>query len=259
MISRRCFLVKNLGTSSIIVAAFVGPGTVLTCASAGVRFSYDLAWVLIFATAGVFVLQTFTAGTGILGRKGLGEAIRQVTSNRRIRIPVFVLVVLGLWIGSAAFETGNLVGASAGLNVVFGDLFDPRWWSLPIVLIAGAILLLNMRAIRNALTALIMLMSLLFIGTMLVSPVDWGSAIRGLVVPSIPEDSIVTIIALTGTTIVTYNLFLHASATKAFWADQPAASSWRRELFGMGIFLPLGGLISLAILFAGATIFTGAA
>ena len=42
----------------------------LTCAAAGVRFGYDLAWVLVFATAAVFVLQSFTAGTGILA--GLG-------------------------------------------------------------------------------------------------------------------------------------------------------------------------------------------
>ena len=56
----------RLGTSSIVVAAFVGPGTVLTCASAGVQFGYSLGWVLIFSTLAVFVLQSFTAGTGIL-------------------------------------------------------------------------------------------------------------------------------------------------------------------------------------------------
>ena len=64
------------GTSSIVVAAFVGPGTVLTCASAGVDFGYALGWVLVFATIAAFVLQSYTAGTGILARRGLGEAIR---------------------------------------------------------------------------------------------------------------------------------------------------------------------------------------
>ena len=61
---------SSLGTSSVVVAAFVGPGTVLTCASAGVKFGYQLAWVLLFATAAVFVLQSFTASTGTLARQG---------------------------------------------------------------------------------------------------------------------------------------------------------------------------------------------
>ncbi len=72
-------IMRNLGTSSIVVAAFVGPGTVLTCAAAGVSFSYSLAWVIVVSTLAVFVLQTFTAGTGILAGKGLGEAIRGVS------------------------------------------------------------------------------------------------------------------------------------------------------------------------------------
>ena len=37
------------GTCSLVVAAFVGPGTVLTCASAGVDFGYALGWVLVFS------------------------------------------------------------------------------------------------------------------------------------------------------------------------------------------------------------------
>ena len=57
------------GTSSIVVAAFVGPGTVLTCASAGADFGYALGWVLVFATIAAFVLQSYTAGTGILARR----------------------------------------------------------------------------------------------------------------------------------------------------------------------------------------------
>jgi Mn2+/Fe2+ NRAMP family transporter len=108
------------GTSSLIVAAFVGPGTVLTCATAGVGFGYGLGWVLLFATAAVFVLQSFTAGTGILAGKGLGEAIREAADTPVRRGVMFTLVVLGLWVGCAAFETGNLIGAASGVQVVLG-------------------------------------------------------------------------------------------------------------------------------------------
>lgn len=244
---------RNLGTSSLIVAAFVGPGTVLTCAAAGVEFSYSLGWVLVFATAAVFVLQSFTAGTGILAQKGLGEAIRSISSEKWFRLPLFMLVVLGLWIGTAAFETGNLLGASAGLEILMGGYVDARWWSVGVAVAATVILLRDVRLIRNLLTGLVALMGFFFIGAAAMSPIDWMSALKGLAIPSLPSESLFTVTALVGTTVVTYNLFLHAGVTKNFWSGEPREESWKSELRGMLIFLPLGGIISLAILLAGAS------
>lgn len=238
----------------MVVAAFVGPGTVLTCASAGVQFGYALGWVLLFATAAVFLLQALTAGTGILAGKGLGEALRQAATTPLLRGLLYSFVILGLWIGCAAFEAGNLTGAAAGLQTVIGTEVDTRWIVLAMVFIAGSLLLLDLRVLTQALTALVALMSLLFLVTLLIAPVDWSAALRGLVVPALPSGSILTVIALIGTTIVTYNLFLHASAAKHYWAEEAPAQSWRRELKGMAVFLPLGGLVSFAILASGASL-----
>ncbi len=244
----------KLGTSSLVVAAFVGPGTVLTCATAGVDFGYDLAWVLLFATAAAFVLQSFTAGTGILAGKGLGEAMREMTRQPAQRVVVFGLVVLGLWIGTAAFETGNLVGAAAGMETAFGGRIGRSWLLIGLALLAGLVLLLNLRVLTHVLAVLVAVMSLLFLATMVLAPVDWGSALRGLLTPSLPGGSLLKVIALIGTTVVTYNLFLHASAAKHYWAGERPDYAWRRELTGMALFLPAGGVISLAILMAGATL-----
>ncbi|MDX1547246.1 MAG: divalent metal cation transporter [Rhodothermales bacterium] len=245
----------RLGTSSLVVAAFVGPGTVLTCATAGVGFGYELAWVLLFATAAAFVLQSFTAGTGILAGKGLGEAMREAAARPAQRALLFGLVVLGLWAGCAAFEAGNLVGAAAGLVAVLG-LGEGmlRWVVGGIAAVAALVLLLDLRAIVQALAGLVALMSVLFLATLFVAPVDWSAALAGLVTPSLPPEGLLTVVALIGTTIVTYNLFLHAAAARRYWQGDPPQRAWRRELRGMALFLPLGGLISLAILWAGATL-----
>ena len=249
----------KLGTSSLVVAAFVGPGTVLTCATAGVKFGYSLAWVLLFATAATFVLQSFTAGMGIMAGKGLGEAMREAVHGTAGRMVVFGLVVLGLWMGTAAFETGNLVGASAGLETVLGDRIARSWLMVGLALVAGLVLLLDLRVLTQVLAVLIGAMSVLFIATMLIAPVDWGAALRGMLIPSLPEGSLLTVIALIGTTIVTYNLFLHPTVAKHYWAGEAPDRAWRRELTGMALFIPAGGLISLAIVMAGATLYqTGA-
>lgn len=244
----------KLGTSSLVVAAFVGPGTVLTCATAGVRFGYDLAWVLLFATAATFVLQSFTAGTGILARKGLGDAIREDITHPIARRVVFGLVVLGLWIGTAAFETGNLVGAATGVETALGFRGFSKWIIGGMALMAGLILQLDLRKLPHLFAVLVAVMSVFFLATLVLAPVDWSRAVRGLLVPSLPEGSLLTVIALIGTTIVTYNLFLHATAAKRYWRDETPEKAWRRELLGMAVFLPTGGLISLAILLAGATL-----
>lgn len=245
----------KLGTSSAVVAAFVGPGTVLTCAAAGVRFGYSLGWVLVFSTASVFILQSLTAGTGILAGVGLGEAIRLQIKERISKIVVYSLVVLGLWIGCAAFEMGNLVGAASGLASIFGGELQLSWIVAGMGVAAGLLLLLNATALIRVFTGLVALMSLLFLAAFMLTPKALGPVIRGLLIPEIPPDGIVTVIALIGTTVVTYNLFLHPTLCKRYWRTEPdRKSAWRRELTGMGLFLPIGGLISFSILGTGAAL-----
>src|SRR6056297_4256045 len=163
------------GTSSLVVAAFVGPGTVLTCASAGVDFGYALGWVLVFATVAAFVLQSYTASTGILARRGLGEAIRAELDNRRVRHGATALVVLGLWIGCAAFELGNLIGAASGITALLDLPFDLRWLVAGLALSAAVILLLDLRILIRLFGALVIGMSGLFLIGLAFAPVDWSA------------------------------------------------------------------------------------
>ncbi len=243
----------RLGTSSIVVAAFVGPGTVLTCASAGIRFGYALGWVLLFSTVAVFVLQSFTAATGILARRGVGEALRETLRAPLVRAVAYALVVLGLFVGCAAFEMGNLLGAASGIAALFGHAGEIRVLILAVAGMATLFLLLDLRALLTVFTGLVVLMSALFVGALLLSPVDWSAALHGLTHPAIPEDGILTVIALVGTTVVTYNLFLHAGVTKAYWrSESDAPHAFRLELGGMALFLPVGGFVSFAILATGA-------
>jgi Mn2+/Fe2+ NRAMP family transporter len=248
------------GTSSLVVAAFIGPGTVLTCASAGVDFGYDLGWVLVFATTTTFVLQSFTAGTGILARRGLGEAIRAELAESRARVGATALVVVGLWVGCASFELGNLLGAASGVTALLGTDLDARWLVASLSALAAVILLLDLRVLIRVFAVLVVGMSVLFLVGLALAPVDWSAALAGLAVPAVPDGGLVRVVALIGTTVVTYNLFLHPSAAKQYWADTPdRAAAWCGELRGMALFLPIGGLVSFAILAAGATLHGSAA
>lgn len=246
---------RKWGTSSAVVAAFVGPGTVLTCATTGLTFGYELGWVVLFATGAAFVLQSLTAGTGILAQQGLGEALATTVQYPAARALACTLVILGLWVGCASFELGNLMGATIGLQTILGEGLAPQWGVVVLGSVAAMLLLLNVRTLLKVLASLVAVMGLLFLATALVAPIDWSLAVSGLTQPGIPEGALVNVVALIGTTIVTYNLFLHPALAKAYWQDEAdRQQAWRRELIGMAIFLPLGGLISWAIMLAGVTL-----
>jgi Mn2+/Fe2+ NRAMP family transporter len=68
--------------------------------------------------------------------------------------------------------------------------------------------------------------------------------LRGLLVPQVPEGSLVMVLALIGTTVVPYNLFLHASAAKARWAGAADLAVVRTDtVLSVGV----GGLVSIFI------------
>ena len=55
-------------------------------------------------------------------------------------------------------------------------------------------------------------MGLIFITTMILVQPDVGAIFKGALVPTVPNGSMLTVIALIGTTVVPYNFFIHSTA-----------------------------------------------
>ena len=55
------------GPAMLVTAAFIGPGTVTACASAGIGFGYALLWALVFATLATIILQNMAARVAYAG------------------------------------------------------------------------------------------------------------------------------------------------------------------------------------------------
>ncbi len=107
---------------------------------------------------------------------------------------------------------------------------------------------------ERVLVALVIIMSLTFLTTAIVVAPDLPAMLRGMFVPSIPQGSLLTLVGLIGTTVVPYNLFLHASAVQERWqspSDLPAAR------WDISISMILGGLISMAVIVTAGVAFFG--
>lgn len=237
---------RNIGPGALVTAAFIGPGTVTVATLAGANFGYALLWVLLFATIATIILQEMAARLGVITQKGLGETLRETLESSAWRGPLFFLVTVALYLGNAAYEGGNLSGAALGVEAITGPGDYIYQISVGSISISAALLIWlgSYNQLERILIGLVTLMALAFVATFLIVKPDLGTLVQGLVIPTIPSGGLMTVVALIGTTIVPYNLFLHASAARSRWSgpeDLPAARS--DTIMAIG----LGGLITILI------------
>ena len=244
---------KNVGPGALVAAGFVGPGTVTTCTVSGASYGYTMLWALLFATVATIIFQEMAARIGIVTQKGLGENIRDQISNPVLKWIAVIIVIVAIFVGNIAYETGNITGGILGIQAVVSIPM------IPIVIVLGVLAFACMwigsyKLVEKILTAIVVFMGVVFLITAIASPVDWGAAVSGLFTPALPEGQnaqkgILTAVGLIGTTIVPYNLFLHASGAAERFKDPEQVSDAR---FDCVLSIGLGGLISMAILICAA-------
>lgn len=241
----------RIGPGALVAAAFIGPGTVTTCTIAGARAGTTLLWALAFATIGTIVLQEMAARLGTITGLGLGDALRRRVTAPFARAAVLGLVVLAIGGGNAAYQTGNLLGAAAGLDIAFGA--GPRLWATVVAVCAVALLITGRyRVIERVLVAMVVGMSLLFVATAIAVSPDWGAILRELLRPQLPDGTVLVALGLIGTTIVPYNLFLHASASAERFSEGEPSERLRDARVDLSVAIGLGGLVSMCIVIAAA-------
>lgn len=249
---------KNIGPGTLVAAAFIGPGTVTVCTLAGVNFGFALLWAVVLSIVATIVLQEMAARLGIVSQKGLSEVIRTQISNPLLRTLAVILMLSAIVIGNAAYEAGNISGSVLGLENLFGNQFlavggmKLNLFSVLIGVIAFVLLYIgNYKVLEKTLISLVVLMSLSFLITAIMTNPDMSIVFKGLFVPKLSNDNILTVIALIGTTVVPYNLFLHASLVKEKWKHVSDLQYARKDTI---IAVILGGIVSMCIIISAAAI-----
>lgn len=241
---------KKLGPGLLIAAAFIGPGTITACTIAGVEFGYSLLWALLFSIVATIILQEMSSRLGLVTEQGLAETVLTNLSSKLLRNLIIGIILSAILIGNAAYEGGNIGGAVLGLQALLGNEHS-NWYPL---LIGGIAFILlwygNYKTIERVFIGLIFLMSLSFIITALLTKPNLLQILKGFV-PNYSDSSIFTIVALIGTTIVPYNLFLHASLVNEKWQGEKDLKTARNDTI---ISIVIGGFISMAIVIAATAI-----
>lgn len=249
---------KNIGPGPLVAAAFIGPGTVTVCTLAGVNSGFSLLWALLLSIIATISLQEMSARLGLVSQKGLSEVIRTEISNPFIKTLVIILILSAIVIGNAAYEAGNISGSTLGLETLVGNpsvqlgVIKLNVLSLIVGFVAFILLFIgNYKILEKSLILLVILMSLAFLITAIITKPDMSQVFKGLFVPKFSNDNVLTVIALVGTTVVPYNLFLHASLVKEKWKSERDLKYVRKDTI---IAVVLGGIVSMCIIISAAAI-----
>jgi Mn2+/Fe2+ NRAMP family transporter len=248
-------LFGRFGPGILVTAAFIGPGTITTASSAGANFGFALLWALVFSIFATIVLQEMSARLGLVTRAGLAEAMRSTFHSKLLGKLSVLLVVAAVGFGNAAYEAGNIAGAALAITSVSNI---DRSTAAIVLGILSALLLGTgrYRVLEVALIGLVLTMSAVFIIAAIMVAPALEEILSSLLRPTMPSGSALTVIALIGTTVVPYNLFLHANAVREKWGKSvPLDAALSQSRWDTGLSIGLGGLITLAILATAATAF----
>ena len=242
---------RDIGPGALIAAAFIGPGTVTLCTIAGASFGYSLIWAIILSIFSTIVLQEMSLRIGLITKMNLAEVIRINIKSKFINRLFLVLIICSILIGNAAYEAGNITGASLGISAILNSE-SINYIPIFIGLIAFIILYQgNYKILERFLVLLVLIMSISFFITAIMTKPNIESLLNGILSPELNSSNIMVVLGLVGTTVVPYNLFLHSSLVSEKWGSSNKLKVARFESF---FSILIGGLISLSIIITAASV-----
>ena len=182
--------IKDVGPGVLIAAAFIGPGTVTLCSIAGASFGYSLLWALLLSIIATIVLQEMALRIGLITNKGLAEVIRVSIKNKFVNRSLILLILCSILVGNAAYEAGNITGASLGIIAIINSE-TLNYIPLLIGFIAFIILYIgDYKILERSLIFLVIVMSVSFLITAIMTKPDLSSLLNGLFIPKINSESL---------------------------------------------------------------------
>ncbi|MEX0342353.1 MAG: NRAMP family divalent metal transporter [Erythrobacter sp.] len=230
---------------SAIAAAFIGPGTVTAAASAGASAGPALLWAILFSGIATFTLQEFAGRLAVATGDDLATVLRRRYPSGFMRVVTLVLVGGAVLLGCAAYEAGNILGGAAGAMLALDLPLETVTTAIAVA--AGGLLLAGSPQLVARLMAIfVALMGAGFLVVAISLAPAIGALLSGLVPsPGFADDpvALLAVLALVGTTVVPYNLFLGAALARG-----QGLGDLR---FGLAVSVGFGVLITASILVVG--------
>jgi NRAMP (natural resistance-associated macrophage protein)-like metal ion transporter len=177
------------------------PAGITTYSILGAQYGYQMLWVLAISTAALIVFHELGVRLGIVTGKGLLALVREHYGHRAAR-----LVLTALVIANTGTLCAEFAGVAAAMELLGGM---SRYLSVPLAAVGVSLLVLRgtFRHVEHVLLALSSVFVAYVISGVLAHP-DWGAAVKGLAVPSMPlnREAVLVAVATIGTTLAPWGL-----------------------------------------------------
>lgn len=242
--------IKAMGPGAIMSAAIIGPGTVTTASQQGALYGFTSLWILLVACVIAYFFQEPAMRISIGCKESVMVGVRE---HLNPAVAKFLWIVI--FIGSIAFQAGNLSGASMALEY-FVPGTSNLMWAIVMSLLAFIIVMLNRyKIIENVNQVLILMMVFAFVLTAFTSGPDIGDLVTEGFSFKIPGGNAVLAVSLLATT-VTPNLVLGYSAflRKKYADSQTPARDIKLAKADLGLNMFVTFLITGSIIVCSATV-----
>ncbi|MEJ8311386.1 Nramp family divalent metal transporter [Agrobacterium larrymoorei] len=243
------------GPAVIASIAYMDPGNFATNIQAGSGYGYSLLWVVLMANLIAMMFQALSAKLGIVTGRNLAEMCHDQFST-----PVRIVMWIVSEIAAMATDLAEFLGGAIGLSLLFGM---PLLAGMAVTaVVTYGILLFEGRGFRPmelVIGALVSIIGICYVIEMFIAPVDWGAAGLGVITPSMPDATALTIsVGIIGATVMPHALYLHSGLTQHRASARNDAE--RKKLLRFSnwecvIALAVAGLVNMAMVTMAAAAF----
>ena len=188
---------KFVGPGILVTVGFIDPGNWVSNISAGSEYGYKLLWIVTLSTIMLIILQHNAAHLGIVTGLCISEAITE-----------YIKPTIGKIVTSTA------ILAAIGLKMLFN--IPIKLGSLIVSILIIIMLFSNSyKKIEKIIIGFVSIIGLSFIFESALANINWGEAVKGWLVPSIPMGSLPIIMSVLGAVVMPHNLFLHSEVIQS--------------------------------------------
>ena len=199
------------GPAMIASIAYMDPGNFATNIQAGSSYGYSLLWVVLMANLIAMLFQALSAKLGIVTGRNLAELCHDQFST-----PVRIAMWIVSEIAAMATDLAEFLGGAIGLSLLF-QMPLLAGMAVTAVVTYGVLLFegRGFRPMELIIGALVAIISLCYVIEMFIAPVAWGQVGMGLITPSMPDMTALTIsVGIIGATVMPHAVYLHSGLTQ---------------------------------------------
>lgn len=229
---------------------YMDPGNWGTDLLGGSKFGYSLLWVILASNFVAQFLQILCVRLGVVTGKDLAQMCHDQYS-KRASIALWILAEVAI----IACDLAEVVGSAVALQLLFG---------MPLILgvvVTGVDVLLllglqkfGFRKVEALVTTLIVTIFACFAYEIFLSHPDWSATAKGLMIPTVPNGSVIVILGIIGATVMPHNLYLHSSLVQTRLKEDKAEAI-RYNVLDTVVALSFAFLVNAAILMVASAVF----